>query len=538
MREEEKTKSELQQELLDLRAELAVFIKKAQSAKMQEKFLDRILDDSLCGIYLYNLVEGTNEYINHRYTHITGWTLDEINAFSYEEFSQLFHPDDREDVFDHMNEVVAIENQSPIDIEYRFKTKSGQWIWCLSRDAVFERSKDGIVTRLIGTFLDITERKKSDIELQKINKLESLGTLAGGIAHDFNNILLSIYGNISIAKSLLGKESPVIRSLELAENSMNRASGLSNQLLTFAKGGDPLKELFNIEDLVKEVVYFDLTGSNIKPIFEIIDDLWIVEADKGQLQQVFSNLVINSKQAMPSGGHLYVSLENAEITDHKASINAGKYIKIIIRDEGVGIDQSQLERIFDPYYSDKTSGSGLGLAMVYSIINKHDGQVSVTSELGKGTEFTIFIPATRTDQLPHTDETAVNVVSELETKRILVMDDEEVVRAVISEMLEMIGYRVETASNGQEAIDLYQQLLKTQEPIDLVILDLTVPGGMGGAETIEKLYEIDPQIKAIVSSGYADKPVVANYTDYHFKGSLLKPYSLNQLRDVLNKILT
>jgi PAS domain S-box-containing protein len=387
-------------------------------------------------------------------------------------------------------------------------------------------------------FADVTERKRAETELQKLQKLQSVGTLAGGIAHDFNNILMGLFGNISLAKEELPPSHPVCAALEEAEKSMNRAVRLTKQLLTFAKGGEPVKENVGLGTLIEEVAKFDLVGSQVKLVFQQEERLWLAEADKGQIQQVVSNLVINARQAMPEGGRLYVTLENAELSKGAVvGLRQGKYVKVSVRDEGSGIDPKFIDRIFDPYFSTKQTGSGLGLATVYSIINKHGGHIGVVSDLGKGTSFTFYLPASEVLLREGANPPVADVPSPASPARILVMDDEEMVCALVVKMLTKSGFSAATAPNGQEAVAMYKQALEAGTPFDAVILDLTVPGGIGGKDALQALLAVDPGVRAIVSSGYADDPVMANYAEYGFKGIAAKPYTLSELRSILAKVL-
>ncbi len=349
---------------------------------------------------------------------------------------------------------------------------------------------------------------------------------------------MGLFGNISIAKEKLSKDHPGFKFLEEAEKSMNRATRLTMQLLTFAKGGEPVKEDISIGQLVEEIVRFGLSGSNVMSVFEQAEDLWIAEVDKGQMQQVFSNLTINANQAMPDGGHLFITLENADIKENlMPNLNQGKYIKVTVRDEGTGIDQNHLDRIFDPYFSTKQTGSGLGLATTYSIINKHSGYISVDSELGKGTTFTLYLPASKLQQLPETKQPSAERSTREQTARILVMDDEEMIRNVTTKMLEISGFSVEPASDGKQAVEMYKLWMDAGEAFDVVIMDITIPGGIGGKEAIKGILEIDPEARAIVSSGYTDDPIMANYAEYGFKGIATKPYTMSDLREVLSQVL-
>ncbi len=390
----------------------------------------------------------------------------------------------------------------------------------------------------VAAFLDITKRKNVEEELHKMQKLQSVGTLAGGIAHDFNNILMGLFGSISLAKDELAKDHPVYKSLEEAGTSMNRAVRLTKQLLTFAKGGAPVKEDVSLGTLVEEVARFELSGSQIQLVQHSSNDLWLADVDKGQIQQVISNLTINARQAMPDGGHLFITLENAVISDHViAGLHEGNYIKITVKDEGTGIDPKNIGRIFDPYFTTKQSGSGLGLATSYSIINKHGGYIGVASELGKGTNFTIYLPASKSLHAIETKDLPLEPERPVHPARILVMDDEEPVCKVVSRMLKRGGYSAATAPGGAEAIQMYKEALEAGTPFDVVIMDLTIPGGIGGKEAIKDLLAIDPHARVIVSSGYADDPVMANYAAYGFKGIVAKPYTQDRLLDILSTVL-
>jgi len=397
---------------------------------------------------------------------------------------------------------------------------------------------NGTVIGYRGIDRDISERKLAEEKLQTMQRLKSIGLLAGGIAHDFNNILMGLYGNISLAKEMLASDNPAFEFLEDAEKSMSRATFLTKQLLTFSKGGAPIRENVDIVELIKEITFFDLSGSNVKSVFNHADDLWMAEVDKGQIQQVFSNLVINAVQAMPNGGFLYITLKNVTISENAVlGLNHGKYIKIIVKDGGVGIEKHHIDKIFDPYFTVKKNGNGLGLATTYSIITKHDGYISVDSELNKGTVFTLYLPASELQKLTKPGKSDIECPIEKQPARILVMDDEEIIRDVTSKMLKRLGYYVQTVSDGSQAIDLYKQSIDAGEPFDIILMDLTVPGGMGGKESVKEILKIDPMATVVVSTGYAEDPVIINYSEYGFKGIIIKPYILSKLEKVLNQVL-
>ncbi|MEI6515731.1 MAG: PocR ligand-binding domain-containing protein [bacterium] len=392
---------------------------------------------------------------------------------------------------------------------------------------------EGIATH-IGIALT---RKRVEAELQKMRNLQSLGTLAGGIAHDFNNIMMGLFGNIALAKNELPGNHPSHGLLEKAGQSMGRAIHLTHQLLTFAKGGAPIIETLNLADLVAEVARFDLSGSNVLLEFTPEADLWLAQADKGQIQQVVSNLTTNARQAMPNGGHLYIHLENSRIDrDDFHGLLPGKYLKLTMKDEGIGIDPKIIGRIFEPYFTTKTSSNGLGLATTYSIIQKHGGYIDVVSIQGAGTIFTVYLPAAESP--PPAEKSPPSVMPLSRSLRILVMDDEEFIRIIIPHWLTPSGCMVETAEDGRQAIGQFKQALSAGTPFDLVILDLTIPGSMGGTEVMKQFLSCQPKVRGIVSSGYAEDPVMSNYAEYGFKGILAKPYTESQLKEVVDRVMS
>jgi len=392
----------------------------------------------------------------------------------------------------------------------------------------------GTVSLVVVHIRDITERKKLEDEMLKSQKLESLGVLAGGIAHDFNNLLTGVLCNVSLAKLLAGENAGIAERLDSAEKAILRAGDLTRQLLTFSRGGTPVKKTVTIEQIVMDSVSFALCGSNVRCEFSIPPDIRAVTADPGQMSQVINNLIINADQAMPDGGVIMVRAENVDIgTEALTTLAAGSYVKLSVQDRGCGIPDAILDRIFDPYFTTKPKGSGLGLATVYSIIRKHGGLVTVDSAPGKGSTFVVYLPAT--DKTPAAPD-AVSRPVRKGSGRILVMDDEEIIREVAREILTQLGYDAETCGNGQEALRLYRQALET-EPFDAALMDLTIPGGMGGKETMRKLLELDPKVRGIVTSGYSNDPILAHYGEYGFRGVILKPYDIDELGCVLHEVL-
>lgn len=399
---------------------------------------------------------------------------------------------------------------------------------------IFDES--GQVIMAIEHIRDITERKKLEEERVKSQKLQSLGVLAGGIAHDFNNILTGVMGNISLARMMAQPDSKLAGRLEEAEKATQRAGDLTQQLLTFSRGGEPVKKSADIKQLAMDSVSFVLRGSNVRCDFSLPDDLWPVEVDAGQMNQVFNNLVINADQAMPEGGIIRVLAENTVIGQEKLPIlPEGRYVKVSILDQGTGIPESNLGKIFDPYFTTKAKGNGLGLATVYSIINKHGGLITVESPAGIGAAFHFFLPAAKQEPDEKQHE---NLPSTSGKGKILIMDDEEIIREVAGEILLHLGYTVEYCSEGSEAITKYKLAGKTGEPYAAVLLDLTIPGGMGGKETMKLLLEIDPDAKGIVSSGYSNDPILSHYGEYGFCGVVLKPYAIREIGRTMHEVLS
>jgi two-component system cell cycle sensor histidine kinase/response regulator CckA len=378
---------------------------------------------------------------------------------------------------------------------------------------------------------DITKRKRAEEELLRLRKLDSVGVLAGGIAHDFNNLLTAIFGNIEMGKMLLPSHHKAYEFLDQAGQSLEIATKLTKQLLTFAKGGDPIKETLSIGEAITEAAQFSLRGSNAILETDIIPDLWPIEADKGQLSHAISNIIINARQAMSDGGTIKLGAENIERLNKK-------YIKIVIADKGVGIAPRHLDRIFDPYFTTKQKGSGLGLATTHSIITKHGGTISVDSIVNQGTKFTIQLPAAKISQETLSAASLdLNRQASIFLRHILVVDDEKTIRDLLGAMLQRMGHKVAFAVNGQEAIVKYRKAYRNGTGYDIVIMDLTIPGGMGGEKAAHEILKLDPMAKLIVSSGYTTDPVMANYQDYGFQGIMAKPYRFAELKKVITQVV-
>jgi PAS domain S-box-containing protein len=383
---------------------------------------------------------------------------------------------------------------------------------------------------------DISGRKKRQEEQLRAQKLESLGVLAGGIAHDFNNLLTGIMGNLSLIRVHLPNDSKVQERVAGCEKAVREATGLTCQLLTFSRGGEPVKKVMDAGNVVRDAVAFVLRGSNVAAKLRIAEDLWPIEADEGQLGQVINNLLINADQAMLRGGMVRVEADNCHISNEMTALSAGPYVRISVADQGCGIPPENLSRIFDPYFTTKKTGTGLGLSSLYSIVKKHGGDVTVSSRVGEGTIFQVYLPASPGGR---TEEDRPRMSSILTGGgHVIVMDDEENIREVAGEILAFLGYDVSLCTCGEEAVSLYGEEMKRGVRPLCVIMDLTVPGRMGGLEAAAMILALDPTARLVVSSGYSKDPVMACYASYGFAEALLKPFRLEELSEVMRRIVS
>ncbi|WP_353894415.1 response regulator [Proteinivorax hydrogeniformans] len=419
---------------------------------------------------------------------------------------------------------------------FKLKTLSGK-----TRNIVLKCSKllneNGEQSQgYVVAFADITDQIKLEKEIMKNKKLESLGVLAGGLAHDFNNLLTIIKGNLSLASQ--GK--PKTEHIKETEKALDTAQGLTYQLLTFSKGGSPVKETATLKELIVESASFILRGSSIKCVFDLNENICPVEIDRGQINAVLNNLLINAIQSMDNGGTIKITGNNTEITEESfIPLAEGKYVKISVIDEGVGISKEDLEKVFDPFFTTKKEGSGLGLPSSFSIIKNHGGHMIAESELGIGTTMSFYLPVTTKNlvggvqKLPFEEEDITSTM----TGRVLVMDDEPQIRRILEIILTNRGFDVEVVENGEQAVQEIASCTDNEDTYDLVIMDLTVRGAMGGKQAIEKIKKIDPTIKAIVSSGYSNDPVMARFKDYGFDGYVIKPFNADEVLAAISKAL-
>ncbi|HET7512130.1 MAG TPA: response regulator [Chthoniobacterales bacterium] len=387
-------------------------------------------------------------------------------------------------------------------------------------------------------FRDITERKRAEDERLTTSKLESLGTLAGGIAHDLNNILTVISGNIGLAQLEAPVQSGNLTSyLAKAGQAAQHAARLSSQLLTFSKGGAPLKKVASVADLLQHAAEFSLYGSKLRAAIEIEDHLGKAEIDVAQVEQVVNALMINAREAMPNGGRVDVSAENVKLSEHDGlPLPPGRYVKVAITDHGPGVPPDLIGKIFDPYFTTKTTASGLGLAISYSIIRKHGGYLHVEKNSPTGATFSFYLPAT-TGKILHDPLLPEEPAPDFSQQRILVMDDESAIRELTSQLLATMGYEVTAVPDGSEAVRIYERAARRGESFRAVILDATVRGGLGGVETIQRLRSIDPDVNAIICSGYSDEAALSEFLSYGFRGALPKPFTRRELADALEKAL-
>ena len=468
---------------------------------------------------------------------LTGWGVEEAAGRPIQEILQIIDQRDGKPTSDlcrqviDSGEIVLLEGLDYCILSRDGRTRNVFHIAAPIRDDF------GELTGVVLTVRDITDQLRLESELMRAQKLESLGLLAGGIAHDFNNILSGILLKNQLAQRALIKGRDPSKYLSNVQDAVQTATTLTQQLLTFARGGAPIKQASAMPALLKEASEFALRGSNVRSEFDLDPDLWSAVIDRGQITQVVHNLVINAAQAMPEGGTITIKAHNSVATEEVpvADQRRGNFIRIDVQDEGLGIQSDDLPRIFDPYFSTKPIGHGLGLTTTHSIVRRHGGTVSVTSSVGKGSCFSVFLPAS---------SQPVEIVEPKQSQarpgegRVLIMDDEREIREALGELLEELGYEAAGASDGEAALSQYRQSMQEKRRFDAVIMDLTIPGGMGGKEAIGRLLEIDSQACAVVYSGYSKDPVLASFRDFGFRAMLTKPFQLDQIAEILANLVT
>jgi two-component system, cell cycle sensor histidine kinase and response regulator CckA len=506
-----------------------------EKRKESELFLKKAQSIAKIGHFKFNPskneIEGSDEFYN-----IFGLSKEQ---FKTSDFVNLIHPDYKKLVINTLN--TAIQNKTNFEVEYYIFLPDGisKYVKSIGEITTGNDDKTNLV---IGTIQDITDRKKMEDEkikleqgIQKTQKLESLGILAGGLAHDFNNLLGGIFGYIELALKS-SKDERSIGFLKKSLNTINRARGLTQQLLTFAKGGAPVKKISYLFPFIQESVQFILSGSNITTHFDIASDLKACNFDQNQIAQVIENIIINAQQAMPLGGSIEISAENIYLRNQdNPAMQGGEYIRISIKDSGIGIPQDILHYIFDPFFTTKQEGRGLGLSSAYSIITRHNGYIDVISEAGKGATFHIYLPSVSTSTESITPEYSVNHEG---TGNILIMDDEQVIRETLAETIKDLGYSPILKESGNDVIEFITKESEVINKLNAIILDLTIPGGMGGQETVGIIRNMGISIPIFVTSGYANDPIMAEPGKFGFDGCINKPFTKKEIAILFNKHLS
>lgn len=480
-------------------------------------------------------MDGKVVLMNKAAEELTGWTREEALS---KDLGAVFHIIDektRKQYKNPIEKVIKTMSASHLPRRTILVNKSGlERVISDSGAIIRDRENNAIGTVIV--FHDVTEKVRADEESYKVSKIESINALAGGIAHDFNNILTVILGNISLVRMYMNNENidKVKERIVDVEKASLQAKELTKQLLEFSKGGAPIVKPCTISGLLKDTISFSLCGSNVQCELFVHPDIWPVEIDEGQISQVINNLIINAKQSMPDGGTIRIIGENIIVgSEQKLPLNSGKYVMISIKDTGYGIPEALLHKIFDPYFTTKPAGNGLGLSTSYTIMKNHGGYITAESKPGEGSAFFIYIPSS-TENVENIEKDEELITGE---GKILVMDDDERIRDITGQMLERLGYKVNFARDGSEAIELYIRAKRVEEPFDAVIMDLTIPGGMGGKEAVRQLLKLDPNAKAIVVSGYSNDCVIDNFAHYGFRGAIIKPSGIQELSKAIHSVI-
>lgn len=451
--------------------------------------------------------------------------------------SNFIFKEDQDIYYLHIKKMLA-ENELQ-SFELRMMKKDGTPFWMQLETALTEGENGETEYRIV--LSNINKRKQAEAEQEKLRdrliqmqKLESLGVLAGGTAHDFNNLLGGIFGYVELAYKESTDET-ISDYLSKALINIDRSRALTQQLMTFSKGGQPIKKIDHLFPLAQKTTEFVLSGTSVLSTFQIQENLWPCDFDKNQICQVIDNITINARQAMPNGGTISFNAENISLSKNEhASLPAGNYVKLSITDQGIGMPKNILPKIFDPYYTTKEAGHGLGLSACYSIIHRHGGCLEVESKQGEGSTFTLYLPAAISSPAPP-------AIKSKETHKgsgtFLIMDDDECIREILTISLESFGYTVVAKTNGQDAVDFFTEEFKANRKLAGIVFDLTIPGGMGGKEAIEKIRKICPDTPAFVASGYSEDPAMANPEEYGFTASIQKPCLKEELSQMLEKYM-
>lgn len=478
--------------------------------------------------------DGVIRSINHVAQAMTGWRAEQAIGKEVNSVFLVLDPSTRQALENPVMQALISPHACHTPHKSLLIARDGREL-LVADSAARIRDRSDRVLGVVLVFKDITEAQKMEEELFRARNLDAIGLLAGGIAHDFNNILTGITGNVSLAKVYAKPGDMIYESLDEAEKAFTRARDLTMQLLTFSRGGAPIRKSASVPELIRDTANFVLRGTNVRAQIEISDDLWAADIDQGQISQAINNLLINATQAMPDGGTVVILARNRELVLNEKPIAAGRYVEMTVRDQGRGITPENMQKIFEPYFTTKRAGNGLGLATTYSIIKRHKGHIEVESVAGEGTTFHIYLPAA--EEIPSTETESPHGEDLRGSGRVLVMDDDEQIRDVAARSLIALGYDVSCASSGEEAIVLYRTALQEGRPFDAVILDLTVPGGMGGRECLEQLRCLDGHVRAIVSSGYSNDPTLSEHERHGFDATVVKPYVIQQLGSALREVM-
>ena len=485
-----------------------------------------LLDDIEAIVCEFDLDQKRYTFVSQRIRDILGYPPEAL----YDNRVFWFHllpKDQRAWILDEMNRVS--EEGGRYSFEHAILTAVGETRILRNVGRVQIGGDGSRILRCV--MLDVTAARRAQENEQRRRQLEAVGTLAGGIAHDFNNVLTTILGNLSLAKLQAEIDGPIAELLDQIEEAGHDARRLSYQLLTFARGGQPVLKTCDLARRLRELERAS-HGRRFSIRASIEEGLPKVLADRQQLNQVLHELMSNAEQAMSDGGLVELEARTQEVTtDGELPLESGPYVALSVRDSGVGVSAEVLPRVFDPYFTTKDAGRGFGLAAVYSIVQAHQGHIAFESEAERGTVVTVWLP--QAVEEPQQAMASVGSTSEPSAGRVLLMDDERAVRAVTTSMLEQLGWQVTAVPDGRDAIEAYQEAMGQDDAFDLVVTDLSVPGGMGGAETMRRLLEIDPGVRAVISSGYSNDPVMARYREHGFAGVIAKPFSLADLGQVL-----
>ncbi|MBW7996155.1 MAG: response regulator [Candidatus Glassbacteria bacterium] len=519
---------DLQKNLEKLVASRTEQLEKTQQVLQQKSEELQVMIDCSPAMIFYKDSKGRYVRVNKAFAEFTGMPIKKIIGKTND---QVFKSADSGFVAD--DSTVISTGEAVVDQSVNVSTTRGE------RDLLVTKlpyhGDEGKTVGIVGFALDVTDHRQLEYEKSKVIKLESLGVLAGGIAHDFNNILTAILGNISLSQTMVEHEDEIFRRLKNAEDACLKAKDLTQQLLTFARGGTPVKKTTSLREMIKEITRFALSGSNVRSCFEIADDLKNVDVDEEQITQVINNLVLNAAQSMPEGGVINVNAGNVSLKKNNAfSLAPGDYIKISIADRGHGVSPEDLPHIFDPFFTTRESASGMGSATAWSIVKRHGGHITIESEPDNGSVFEIYLPTSSAGRSETKEAAGDNNSPAL---NILVMDDDEMVCDIAGHILTHLGHSAEFVYEGEEAVRLFGQAENNGKPFDLVILDLTIPGGMGGKQTVVRLREINPEVKALVSSGYSNDPVLTNHSRYGFDGVVTKPFNVDGLRKSMEAVI-